>query len=270
MERITTSCHRNAPERLGTRQVTAVHSPRAATRPRKGPIRAPVPTSTLGPWPLLPPLTAHAPIPEHPIAPPVREQPSHPQTRHGMRPVLASARLRTKPPAESPIGVAFGGRSGMRGAMTSGSVSPAAGSADARCRRRRTGPPASRLASDDLFIPNYRPDGCRGPSGCLTGYAFLDDHSRAVVGHRWGSAEDTVRLAAPLRPALAARLRGRRRPQPSLDPASYPSAAASLRLRWTEEKKDQAIRTTPTRPVMTSWISYWMVTSRITARAPIA
>lgn len=56
----------------------------------------------------------------------------------------------------------------------------------------------------------------------------------------------------------------------SLDTVSFPSAAASLRLRWTEEKKDQAIRTMPTRPVMTSWISYWMVTSRITARAPIA
>ncbi|MET8944075.1 DDE-type integrase/transposase/recombinase [Streptomyces sp. NPDC004542] len=33
--------------------------------------------------------------------------------------------------------------------------------------------------------------------------AFLDDHSRAVVGHRWGFAEDTVRLAAALRSALA-------------------------------------------------------------------
>jgi putative transposase len=36
-------------------------------------------------------------------------------------------------------------------------------------------------------------------------FAFIDDHSRAVVGHRWGFAEDTVRLAAALRPALAAR-----------------------------------------------------------------
>jgi putative transposase len=36
-------------------------------------------------------------------------------------------------------------------------------------------------------------------------FAFLDDHSRAVVGHRWGFSEDTVRLAAALRPALAAR-----------------------------------------------------------------
>lgn len=36
-------------------------------------------------------------------------------------------------------------------------------------------------------------------------FAFLDDHSRAIVGHRWGFAEDAVRLAAALRPALAAR-----------------------------------------------------------------
>ncbi len=36
-------------------------------------------------------------------------------------------------------------------------------------------------------------------------FAFLDDHSRAVAGHRWGYAEDTVRLATALRPALASR-----------------------------------------------------------------
>ncbi|MBH1934119.1 transposase [Streptomyces sp. AV19] len=36
-------------------------------------------------------------------------------------------------------------------------------------------------------------------------FAFIDDHSRAIVGHRFGFAEDTVRLAAALRPALAAR-----------------------------------------------------------------
>ncbi len=36
-------------------------------------------------------------------------------------------------------------------------------------------------------------------------FAFLDDHARAAVGYRWGFAEDTVRLAAALRPALAAR-----------------------------------------------------------------
>jgi len=36
-------------------------------------------------------------------------------------------------------------------------------------------------------------------------FAFLDDHSRAVMGHRFGYSEDTVRLAAALRPALASR-----------------------------------------------------------------
>jgi putative transposase len=36
-------------------------------------------------------------------------------------------------------------------------------------------------------------------------FAFLDDHSRAVMAARFGFAEDTVRLAAALRPALAAR-----------------------------------------------------------------
>jgi putative transposase len=51
-------------------------------------------------------------------------------------------------------------------------------------------------------------DACHGP--VIAGrkailFAFLDDHSRQLVGARWGYAEDTVRLAAALRPALAAR-----------------------------------------------------------------
>src|ERR671928_48266 len=36
-------------------------------------------------------------------------------------------------------------------------------------------------------------------------FCFLDDRSRAVMAARFGYAEDTVRLAAALRPALAAR-----------------------------------------------------------------
>jgi putative transposase len=36
-------------------------------------------------------------------------------------------------------------------------------------------------------------------------FAFLDDHSRLVTGHRFGFAEDTVRLAAALEPALSCR-----------------------------------------------------------------
>src|SRR5271166_5705032 len=34
-------------------------------------------------------------------------------------------------------------------------------------------------------------------------FCFLDDHSRAVMAARWGYFEDSVRLAAALRPALA-------------------------------------------------------------------
>src|SRR6516162_5421638 len=36
-------------------------------------------------------------------------------------------------------------------------------------------------------------------------FAFIDDHSRAVMGARWAFHEDVVRLAAALRPALAVR-----------------------------------------------------------------
>jgi putative transposase len=36
-------------------------------------------------------------------------------------------------------------------------------------------------------------------------FGFIDDHSRALVGYRWGHSEDTVRLEAALRAALAAR-----------------------------------------------------------------
>jgi putative transposase len=36
-------------------------------------------------------------------------------------------------------------------------------------------------------------------------FAFLDDRSRAVMAARFGFSEDTVRLAAALRPALASR-----------------------------------------------------------------
>ncbi|MDQ1304436.1 MAG: putative transposase [Actinomycetota bacterium] len=36
-------------------------------------------------------------------------------------------------------------------------------------------------------------------------FAFVDDHSRVITGYRWGFAEDTVRLAAALRPGLVSR-----------------------------------------------------------------
>jgi len=52
-------------------------------------------------------------------------------------------------------------------------------------------------------------DGLHGPK--LDGgrravlMAFIDDHSRLLVGWRWGTGEDTIRLEAALRPALMAR-----------------------------------------------------------------
>jgi putative transposase len=36
-------------------------------------------------------------------------------------------------------------------------------------------------------------------------FAFLDDHSRLIVGHRWGRHEDVLRLEAALRRGIAAR-----------------------------------------------------------------
>jgi putative transposase len=36
-------------------------------------------------------------------------------------------------------------------------------------------------------------------------FAFIDDHSRALVGYRWGYSEDTVRLEAAFRSAVASR-----------------------------------------------------------------
>ena len=36
-------------------------------------------------------------------------------------------------------------------------------------------------------------------------FAFIDDHCRALVGYRWGLSEDTVRLEAAFRAALASR-----------------------------------------------------------------
>lgn len=36
-------------------------------------------------------------------------------------------------------------------------------------------------------------------------FAFIDDHSRALVGYRWGLSEDTVRLETAFRSALASR-----------------------------------------------------------------
>ena len=75
---------------------------------------------------------------------------------------------------------------------------------------RPDGTPPRAFGRFEADAPNQRwtGDALHGPviGGRKTYlFAFIDDHSRAVVGHRWGYAEDTVRLAAALRAALAAR-----------------------------------------------------------------
>lgn len=73
-----------------------------------------------------------------------------------------------------------------------------------------TGAPAAATGRFEAAHPNeiWVGDGLHGPkiNGRKTYlFAFLDDHSRMVVAARWAYAEDTVRLAAALRPALEAR-----------------------------------------------------------------
>jgi putative transposase len=80
-------------------------------------------------------------------------------------------------------------------------------------RGLRTGAPAGAPAVFGRFEasrPNelWTGDALHGPvvAGRKTYlFAFVDEYSRVIVGHRFGFAEDTVRLAAALRPALAAR-----------------------------------------------------------------
>jgi transposase InsO family protein len=64
--------------------------------------------------------------------------------------------------------------------------------------RFEAGAPNERWVGDALHGPRIG-----GRKAFL--FAFLDDHSRLAVGYRFGFAEDTVRLAAALEPALAAR-----------------------------------------------------------------
>lgn len=80
-------------------------------------------------------------------------------------------------------------------------------------RRELMGPAAGEAVVFGRFeaaAPNERwvGDALHGPrvGGRKTYlFAFLDDHARLAVGYRFGFAEDTVRLAAALQPALAAR-----------------------------------------------------------------
>lgn len=75
---------------------------------------------------------------------------------------------------------------------------------------RPGGRPPQAFGRFEASAPNERwtGDALHGPrAGGRKAYlfCFLDDHSRAVMAGRWGYFEDTIRLAAALRPALAAR-----------------------------------------------------------------
>jgi putative transposase len=77
-------------------------------------------------------------------------------------------------------------------------------------RARPDGSPPVVFGRFECAAPNemWTGDALHGPA--VAGrkaylFCFLDDHSRAVMAARWGYFEDTVRLAAALRPALAAR-----------------------------------------------------------------
>lgn len=75
---------------------------------------------------------------------------------------------------------------------------------------RSEGAPARAFGRFEACRPNdlWTGDALHGPAvgGRKTYlFAFIDDHSRALVGYRWGLSEDTVRLEAALRAALAAR-----------------------------------------------------------------
>ena len=75
---------------------------------------------------------------------------------------------------------------------------------------RPDGTPPAAFGRFEAAAPNDRwtGDALHGP---LVGgrkaflFAFIDDHSRAIPGYRWGHSEDTVRLEAALRHGLASR-----------------------------------------------------------------
>ena len=102
--------------------------------------------------------------------------------------------------------------------------------------------------------PQRRTSG--GPGNALHGpraggrkaylFCFLDDHSRAVMAGRWGYFEDTIRLAAALRPALAAR------GVPASIYVDNGSAFVDAALkRATARLGIQIIHSTPGRPLLT-------------------
>jgi len=75
---------------------------------------------------------------------------------------------------------------------------------------RPDGTPPAAFGRFEAAEPNQRwtGDALHGPVvGGVKTYllAFIDDHSRALVGYRWAHAEDTLALTAALRAGLAAR-----------------------------------------------------------------
>jgi putative transposase len=75
---------------------------------------------------------------------------------------------------------------------------------------RPDGTPPEAFGRFEAAAPNDRwtGDALHGPSvGGHKAYlfAFIDDHSRALPGYRWGHSEDTVRLEAALRHGLGSR-----------------------------------------------------------------
>jgi len=76
-------------------------------------------------------------------------------------------------------------------------IGPAAGQAPAVFGRFEAADPNELWCGDALHGPRIG-----GRKTYL--FAFLDDHSRLITGYRFGYAADTIRLAAALRPALAA------------------------------------------------------------------
>ena len=77
-------------------------------------------------------------------------------------------------------------------------IGPAAGQPPAVFGRFEAADPNELWVGDALHGP-------RGGDRKTYLFAFLDDHSRLATGYRFGFAEDTVRLAVALKPALAAR-----------------------------------------------------------------
>lgn len=75
---------------------------------------------------------------------------------------------------------------------------------------RPDGTPPAAFGRFEAAAPNDRwtGDALHGPvvAGRKTYlFAFIDDHSRALTGYRWGHSEDTVRLEAALRHGMSAR-----------------------------------------------------------------